>query len=338
MAGGGGGGQRVLGPTWTMFGGCTHSWLNTRLRLALIVLSVHHPPRARGGPPPCWLMLPPPGASPSFVRGPTDAARVCRPPEHRSPLPPCGASGRRRFAVVLWLRQVAGPEELFDARWSDFGLAVVLDRDMGLGGSWRPLTEVTWMGLKEQVVKWWYCTQKLVPRPKWAHRRPPENCFLSPKRADLSAYDTYMLGIIFVSMATGVDWPHIEKVRRRLLRGPSHASLGGPAGGGWVGDADVQQCVEGGGVATSVNFVGVTSRFQSGHEISHAKSRGFRAMPHTLAAETGRGRGFTTRNPEVSANFPTAKFTTVNFTWHEIPPPSRGGGGGAQEGERACRT
>lgn len=49
---------------------------------------------------------------------------------------------------------------------ADSFLAVVLDPASGLGGSWKGLENIDEANkMKDELVKWWYCTQKLVPRP-----------------------------------------------------------------------------------------------------------------------------------------------------------------------------
>ena len=57
---------------------------------------------------------------------------------------------------------------------------------------------------RADTLGFWYDACKLVPRPKWAARRPPEAAYHS------SAYDVYMMGIVLVSVALGVDLAHID--------------------------------------------------------------------------------------------------------------------------------
>ncbi|GBG30341.1 Protein kinase, putative [Hondaea fermentalgiana] len=105
------------------------------------------------------------------------------------------------------------------SRWSDFGLSIDIGRMSDGSGLRSPLT-VHELGeaastsddpIKDSLVAFWYDTQKLVPKPKWVGRRPPENCFQDPTRVHISSYDLYMMGIITVSMALGIDIPHIHK-------------------------------------------------------------------------------------------------------------------------------
>ena len=83
----------------------------------------------------------------------------------------------------------------------------------------------------------------------------------------------------------------------------------------------------GGGISWRFNFTWEISRFKLTREISHAKFRvlrnsGFSAnFSQTSSTHCGLWRGGQTLTPGGSAKFPTAKFTTVNLTWREIPPP-----------------
>ena len=133
-------------------------------------------------------------------------------------------------------------EQLF-VYWSDFGLAVDLrsirkpavpapgagaGAGVGVGalgaatGRLAPHTQASRdKKLESELVGFWYDTQKLVPKPKWPHRRPPENAYCAaPGRVHAGSYDVYMLGIIFACIGCGVDIPHIDKasVRERLER------------------------------------------------------------------------------------------------------------------------
>jgi len=114
-------------------------------------------------------------------------------------------------------------EEKVLARWSDFGLSVDLGKGLDGSGLRGPMQHiiageaetVSDKDLLESIVGFWYDTQKLVPRPKWVGRRPPEKTYINPSKAHVSSYDTYMIGIIFASMAIGIDIPHIDKASTR---------------------------------------------------------------------------------------------------------------------------
>jgi len=73
----------------------------------------------------------------------------------------------------------------------------------------RPLVE-TEDDFKKGLIGFWYDTQKLVPRPAWKRRRPPEDCY-KVWETNLACYDIYMLGVLFCSMASGIDWAHLER-------------------------------------------------------------------------------------------------------------------------------
>lgn len=120
----------------------------------------------------------------------------------------------------------------YSAKWSDYGLAVHLgdERCDGLGlrspdalQQGRSSGSVGSSGVDvdpaevhlEALIGFWYDTQKLVPKPKWAGRRPPERCFQDPETVHASSYDIYMLGIIFLCMVSGVDIPHVNKKEER---------------------------------------------------------------------------------------------------------------------------
>jgi len=110
--------------------------------------------------------------------------------------------------------------DTYQAKWTDFGLAVDLDAIR------RPLEGSSPEQVKVGLIGFWYDTQKLVPRPKWVRRRPPENCFKICDK-NLASYDIYMLGVVFRSAATGIDWAHIEKKeilqKAEALFGPEFA-------------------------------------------------------------------------------------------------------------------
>uniref|UniRef100_A0A7S1INU7 Protein kinase domain-containing protein n=1 Tax=Eutreptiella gymnastica TaxID=73025 RepID=A0A7S1INU7_9EUGL len=91
----------------------------------------------------------------------------------------------------------------FEAQWADYGLAV------NVYNLRRPSAFQTGEDLFKDLLGWWYDTQKIVPRPKWKARRPPEQCYRL--EAPTSAYDLYMLAILFCCMGTGIDIPHIDK-------------------------------------------------------------------------------------------------------------------------------
>lgn len=82
--------------------------------------------------------------------------------------------------------------------WADFGLAVDLHH---------------LHSPEEDLVAYWYDVCKLIPRPKWQARRPPERAFQFS--APPSAFDSYMLGIILVCMACGIDFPHLEQAEMK---------------------------------------------------------------------------------------------------------------------------
>ncbi|CAK9114230.1 60S ribosomal protein L15 [Durusdinium trenchii] len=106
------------------------------------------------------------------------------------------------------------------ARWSDFGLSVDVGKLHDASGIRSPKAVLSKHGdsfidvsdreLCEALVGFWYDTQKLVPKPKWVHRRPPEKCYQNPERVHPSSYDLYMMGVIIASMALSVDIPHIS--------------------------------------------------------------------------------------------------------------------------------
>jgi len=73
----------------------------------------------------------------------------------------------------------------------------------------RPVEGTSPEKVKVGLIGFWYDTQKLVPRPKWIRRRPYENCFKICHK-NMASYDIYMLGVVFCSAATGIDWAHIE--------------------------------------------------------------------------------------------------------------------------------
>jgi len=95
-------------------------------------------------------------------------------------------------------------EQKYSAKWSDFGLSLDLDSVR------HPIVGTEDKILKEDLIGFWYDTQKLVPRPAWKRRRPPEDCY-KVWEENLACYDIYMLGVIFCSMASSVDWAHMEK-------------------------------------------------------------------------------------------------------------------------------
>lgn len=54
-------------------------------------------------------------------------------------------------------------------------------------------------------------TTQAVPKPKWLNRAPPERAFQGLSEGCAGAYDTYMLGVVFCSMAFGIDFPHLDR-------------------------------------------------------------------------------------------------------------------------------
>mmetsp|Transcript_12020 Transcript_12020/g.14005 ORF Transcript_12020/g.14005 Transcript_12020/m.14005 type:complete len:415 (+) Transcript_12020:629-1873(+) len=109
----------------------------------------------------------------------------------------------------------------YTARWSDFGLSIDLGPDAdGSGLRHVDIEKIKKLEKEDDIVElfvdFWYDTQKLVPKPKFFGRRPPERCFQNPKEVPLCSYDIYMLGIIIVSMALGIDFPHLDKTSVKL--------------------------------------------------------------------------------------------------------------------------
>ena len=77
----------------------------------------------------------------------------------------------------------------------------------------------------------------------------------------------------------------------------------------------------GGGISWHFTFAWEISRFKLTAKFPMRNSGSSANFSHTLWALAGG----TTQNPGGSAKCPTAKFTTANLTWREIPPPpSRG--------------
>mmetsp|Transcript_32758 Transcript_32758/g.45471 ORF Transcript_32758/g.45471 Transcript_32758/m.45471 type:complete len:582 (+) Transcript_32758:243-1988(+) len=99
-------------------------------------------------------------------------------------------------------------EEKYIARWSDFGLAVDVSNNGELLRS--PQVGAEHPQLVDQLVGWWYDTQKQVPKSKWLNRIPPERSY-QVSGVPISAYDIYMTGIMFCSMAFGIDFAHMDK-------------------------------------------------------------------------------------------------------------------------------
>ena len=105
----------------------------------------------------------------------------------------------------------------YEAFWTDFGLAVDLGPELD-GSGLRRITpqSTTPEKVRDDFVAWWYDACKLVPRPKWHARRPPERGFADPKSNGGShGFDSYMTAIIFVCMAVGVDIPHIDQAETK---------------------------------------------------------------------------------------------------------------------------
>uniref|UniRef100_A0A0G4IAF5 Protein kinase domain-containing protein n=1 Tax=Chromera velia CCMP2878 TaxID=1169474 RepID=A0A0G4IAF5_9ALVE len=147
-------------------------------------------------------------------------------------------------------------QDAFEAKWTDFGLAIKFDALR------TPSTDQTGDALRSALVAFWYDTQKQVPKPKWVNRTPPERTYRqpasaeggapSPKKGDAagdggagegacenkmaapSSYDMYMLGVICCSIATGIDWPHIDKakIREKALELFGHGTLVSACGEG----------------------------------------------------------------------------------------------------------
>jgi hypothetical protein len=85
--------------------------------------------------------------------------------------------------------------------WTDFGLALDVKNIRRH---------------EEDLVSYWYDMNKLVPRPKWMARRPPERCFQFDTHT--YSFDSYMVGIVLTCVATGIDLPHMDvvDVKRQL--------------------------------------------------------------------------------------------------------------------------
>jgi len=99
----------------------------------------------------------------------------------------------------------------YEAFWTDFGLAVDLGPNHD-GGNLRKVQPSSPSGVSQDLVCWWYDTCKLVPRPKWNARRPPERGFTDPRvTGGVHPFDSYMTGIILACMAIGIDLPHIDQ-------------------------------------------------------------------------------------------------------------------------------
>jgi len=87
---------------------------------------------------------------------------------------------------------------------SDFGLAVDLGESLcNVRAPRGPFNDDA--RARADVLGFWYDACKLVPRPKWAARRPPEAAYHSG-----ASYDMYMMGVVLVSIALGVDLAHID--------------------------------------------------------------------------------------------------------------------------------
>lgn len=98
----------------------------------------------------------------------------------------------------------------YEAFWTDFGLAVDIGPKFDLANIRRVSDKSK--NVETDLVGWWYDCCKLVPRPKWKARRPMERGFGNPAvLGGPHTFDAYMLGIIFVCMAMGIDIPHIDK-------------------------------------------------------------------------------------------------------------------------------
>jgi len=117
--------------------------------------------------------------------------------------------------VLVAFQKAAGDEpDTYTARWTDFGLGVDLsEKGVHLR---RPTNDAVAEDLESQLVGWWYDTQKLVPKPKWRARSPPEQCYQAIDGSAMPAYDMYMTGIIFCCMAFGIDFPHLNSKRTKL--------------------------------------------------------------------------------------------------------------------------
>ena len=103
--------------------------------------------------------------------------------------------------------------DTYEAVWTDFGLAVHVGGEDG--SSLRSLEKAAQRNnaiSAHDVLSWWYDAIKLVPRPKWRFRRPPERAFRMPPHAasSLGAFDLYMAGIIIASIVVGEDLPHLD--------------------------------------------------------------------------------------------------------------------------------
>ena len=100
---------------------------------------------------------------------------------------------------------------------------------------------------------------------------------------------------------------------KRLL-GTPHRRTGGTS----VTSVDLDIQGRGAGVSWHFNFAWEISRFKL---TAKFPTRNSGVLRDTSSAHCGLWRGGTTQNPGGSAQFPTAKFTTANLTWREIPPP-----------------
>jgi len=99
----------------------------------------------------------------------------------------------------------------YEAFWTDFGLAVDLGPKFD-GSNLRKVNPLGGDNLRDEFVCWWYDSCKLVPRPKWQARRPPERGFADPHLCNgAHSFDSYMTGIIYVCIAIGIDLPHIDQ-------------------------------------------------------------------------------------------------------------------------------
>jgi len=136
----------------------------------------------------------------------------------------CGVTMRDVKADNVLIDHCEGPHGVtYSARWSDFGLAVDLGKKLDGAAIRSPAQlspDASEAMVIESLIGFWYDTQKLVPKPKWRGRRPPERCFQNPKKTGLGSFDAYMFAIIIVSIAISVDIAHIDKpsVRREFER------------------------------------------------------------------------------------------------------------------------
>jgi serine/threonine protein kinase len=119
--------------------------------------------------------------------------------------------------VLIRRNENGNHDTYYDALWTDFGLAVDVNNirspyELKQSSTTTTTNNTNFKGYFDDVdvLNWWYDVVKLVPRPKWKFRKPPERTFRDPTRVGIFSYDTYMTGIIFASMSVGEDLPHLD--------------------------------------------------------------------------------------------------------------------------------